>query len=196
MRHVRYFYTLSLTQQNQKPKQLLHKGIKPSKTLQLETCEKNDFREILQRALHTSFPNSSSVRHDSFIPAVDLLFVRAHVCICAVIMWLNDYKQGPGPVRVVTHSLLPFISSKLLGGWQGKEKTDEEEGSIRHIIGCAWLLRGGAHTGARKRNQEKCTQGANPLKEGLCVLNTAQYVEKEKGNQANSSSKLLKNRRR
>lgn len=36
MRHVRYFYILLLTQQKQKPKQLLHKGIKPSKTLQLE----------------------------------------------------------------------------------------------------------------------------------------------------------------
>lgn len=103
---------------------------------------------------------------------MNLLFVHACVCLCGVITWLNDYKWGPGPACVVTHSLFPLISLKLLEGWQGREKTDKEEGNTLHIIGCAQLLRGGAHTW--KRSQEECTQGTNPPKEGQCILNTAQ----------------------
>lgn len=103
---------------------------------------------------------------------MDLLFLCACVCLCAVIMWLNDYKWGPGPACVATHSLFPLIFLKLLGGRQAREKTDKEEGNILHIVGCAQLLRGGAH--ARKKSQQECTQGTNPLKEGQCILNTAQ----------------------
>jgi len=47
-----------------------------------------------------------------------------------------------------------------------------------------------------KRSQANGTQGTNPAKEGQCILNTAQCLEKEKGNQTNSSSKLLENRKR
>lgn len=121
--------------------------------------------------------------------------LRARVCARPVIMWLNHYKWGPGPAGVVTHSPLPLISLKLLGAQRGREQTDEEEGNTWHIIGCAQLLRVGAHTATRKTSQKKYTQGTNPPKEGKCILNTAQYVEKERGNQANSSRKLLENRR-
>ena len=150
--------------------------------------------DFAKSSSYQSFSNSSSVWHDSFTPAVDLLFVRARGCVCAMITWLNDYKWGPGPACGVTHSPLPLISLKLSGGWWGREKTDNDEGNRWHITGCAQLLRGGAHPATRKRSQDTCTQGTNPLKEGQCILNTAQYVEK--GDQANSSSKLLKNRRR
>lgn len=84
---------------------------------------------------------------------------------------------------VLLHILYSHSSLRnCLGYGKEEKKIDAEEGNTQHVVGCVRLLRGGAHTATRKRSQERCTQGINPLKAGQCTLNTAQYVEKEEGN--------------
>lgn len=69
---------------------------------------------------------------------------------------------------------------------------EEKEGNAWHIVGHVQLLRGRALKATGETNKLKCTQATNSLKEGQCILNTAQYVEKEKDNQPSSSGNYLK----
>ena len=86
MRHIRYFYTLLLTQQKQKPKQGLHKGIKPSKILQLERHVKEIiFRRLCKELFIPEFLQQFKCVARQFYPSCG-----SAVCACTWLRMCRD----------------------------------------------------------------------------------------------------------